>query len=171
MYKETQKFNQIWIWILLGLSGLIPIFAFGFGIYKQIILGQQFGNNPMSNNGLITSFFLVLLLFGVLTYLFVVANLTTVIDSTGVSYKFFPFHLKYHKLSWNEIASYDVVTYHPIRDYGGWGIRFVKGGKAFNTSGDKGLQLYLKTGKKLLIGTQNEQELTRFLSEIKKDNF
>jgi hypothetical protein len=167
MYKERQKFNQVWVWILLGISGLVPISAFGFGIYKQIILRQQFGNNPMSDSGLITAFVCVLLLVSALTWLFVVANLSTVIDSSGISYRFFPFHFKYHKMNWNEIASYEVVTYHPIRDYGGWGVRYGNGGKAFNVSGDKGLQLHLKTGKKLLIGTQNEQEITRFLSALK----
>lgn len=168
MYKERQKFTQIWVWMLLGISGLIPISLFGLGIYKQVVLGQQFGNNPMSDNGLIAAFISVLLLFSVLTWLFVVANLSTVIDGTGIAYRFFPFHLKYHKLNWNEIASHEVVTYHPIRDYGGWGVRYGNGGKAFNVSGDKGLLLCLKTGRKLLIGTQKEQELARFLSDLKK---
>lgn len=52
-------------------------------------------------------------------------------------------------------------------EYGGWGVRFGKGGKAFNVSGNRGLKLYLKSGRSLLIGTQKDKELIAFLSELK----
>ena len=48
-FKENQKFTQWWLWALLIGVVLIPI----YGIYKQIIIGEQFGNNPLSNYGLI----------------------------------------------------------------------------------------------------------------------
>ena len=46
---------------------------------------------------------------------------------------------------------------------GGWGIKFglfgnKARGNAVNISGDIGIQLELKNGKKLLIGTQKEAE-------------
>ena len=49
----------------------------------------------------------------------------------------------------------------PIQEYGGWGYRTSFGkkkGSAYNVKGDKGIQIELKTGKKLLIGTQKEDE-------------
>ena len=39
-------------------------------------------------------------------------------------------------------------------------------GKAFNIKGNMGLQLQFKDGKKLLIGTQKEEEIKQFLIDI-----
>jgi hypothetical protein len=139
----------------------------GLGIYRQVILGLKFGNNPLSNNGLIIAFILIASLFIVLLLLFGYARMTTVIDKNQIAYKFFPFQFTFQKINWDSIEKYEVITYNPLREYGGWGIRPGKGGKAYNVSGDKGLQLYLKDGKKILIGTQKESELSDFLTELK----
>jgi hypothetical protein len=166
-FKETQKFNQPLIWIGMIFIGLIMTSIFGFGLYKQLIQDLPFGNNPMSDNGLIITFVLNILLFICLILLFRFARLSTFIDKTGIEYRFFPFQLKYHKISWAEIEKKEVITYNPIRDYGGWGMRFNRKGKAFNVSGDKGIRLYLKNGKQILIGTQKEIELADFLKTLK----
>jgi hypothetical protein len=167
IFKETQKFNQPMIWVGMIFIGLIMTSIFGFGIYRQIIQGVPFGNNPMSDNGLIITFVLTILLFICLVLLFRFARLSTIIDQRGIEYRFFPFQLKYHKINWDEIEKKEVITYKPIRDYGGWGMRFNRKGKAFNVSGDKGIQLYLKNGKQILIGTQKETELADFLKTLK----
>lgn len=166
IFKETQKFKQLWLWIILIATGLITIGVFGYGIYLQIFLGQKFGNNPMNDTGLIITFVLVLILDIALFLIFGFSKLTTVIDKVGIEYRFFPFHSKSHVIYWNMIEKYDVITYNPIQDYGGWGIKSNKHGKAYNVSGDKGLLLFLKTGKRILIGTQKELELTNFLTKI-----
>jgi hypothetical protein len=166
IFKETQKFKQPWIWAVLIITGTFTIGEFGFGLYKQILHGQKFGNNPMSDNGLIFTFILVLILFFSLFFLFFTARLTTVIDKMGIKYKFSPFHAKSRMIYWNMIQKHEVKTYDPLAEYGGWGIKSNKSGKAYNVSGNKGLIIYLKTGKTVLIGTQKEKELTDFLSNI-----
>ena len=162
-FKETQRFNQLWIWIPIIVGGLIPIGIFGIGLYQQVIRKHPFGNHPMSNNGLIITSILVVVLYLCLLFLFGSLKLSTAIDDTGISYRFFPFHLKYRIIHWNEIEEFEVVTYKPVVDYGGWGIRYGKKGRAYNVSGDKGLELILKNGRRLLIGTQKEQQLKDFL--------
>ena len=96
-------------------------------------------------------------------------KLTTRVDEKGIHYKFFPFHRKHRTIHWNEISEAYIRKYDPISEYGGWGI---KGGKlwnkskgtAVNVSGDVGIQLELKNGKKLLIGTQKRDEAERVLA-------
>jgi hypothetical protein len=166
-FKETQKFDQPLIWIGIIAIGMIITFVFGVGLYKQLIQGLPFGNNPMSDNGLIFTFVLTTLLFIGLILLFAFARLSTIIDKNGIEYRFFPFQCQYRKISWNDIEKQEVITYKPIREYGGWGIRFGKKGKAFNVAGDKGLQLYLKNGKQILIGTQKDVDLADFLTTLK----
>jgi hypothetical protein len=62
------------------------------------------------------------------------------------------------------VASIEVRKYSPIKEYGGWGFRYgFKNGKAYNISGNMGLQLILKNGDRILIGTQKPEELETYL--------
>ena len=57
------------------------------------------------------------------------------------------------------------VTYSPLWDYGGWGIRCGRKGIAYNVSGDRGVQLELERGRPILIGSQRAEELARAIEE------
>ena len=56
-------------------------------------------------------------------------------------------------------------------DYGGWGIKYGLKGLAYNISGNFGIQLELKSGSKILIGTQKPDEVKKLLDEIKSITF
>jgi hypothetical protein len=58
------------------------------------------------------------------------------------------------------VKSHEVITYSPLRDYGGWGIRYGSKGKAYNVSGNRGVRLELSNGKRLLFGSQRPEELS-----------
>jgi hypothetical protein len=160
LFTERQRFKQWWLWlILLGVNGL-----FLFWVFKQVIGGQQFGDKPMSNLGLLTATGLTILL----TIAFVNFRLDTVIKKDGVYVRFFPFHLHFRNYPWDKLKKSFVRQYSPISEYGGWGLRvgFFGKGTAFNISGDKGLQLEFTDNKKLLIGTNKPDELTEVLAKI-----
>ena len=46
-----------------------------------------------------------------------------------------------------------------MREFGGWGIRVSRNGRAYNASGNTGVQLVLADGSHILIGTQRAEEL------------
>lgn len=160
LFTERQRFKQWWLWlILLGINGL-----FLFGVFRQVIGGQQFGDKQMSNIGLLITTGLTILL----TILFLNFRLDTLIKKDGIYVRFFPFHLKFKYYAWEKLKKSFVRQYSPIAEYGGWGLRygFLGKGKAFNVSGDKGLQLEFMDNKKLLIGTSKRDELTEVLKRI-----
>lgn len=160
LFTERQRFKQWWLWlILLGINGL-----FLFSVFKQVIGGQQFGDKPMSNEGLL----IVTGLTIILTIMFVSFCLDTTIKKDGIYVRFFPFHLKFKHYTWDRLTKSFVRQYSPLTEYGGWGLRFGLSGKgtAFNVSGDKGLQLEFTDNKKLLIGTNKPNELTETLNKI-----
>ncbi len=162
LFTERQAFRQWWLWlILLGLFGL-----FAFGSYMQIILEQDFGNNPMSNAGLKWGVGLsLLLILGMYSF-----RLETAIKREGVYVRFFPLELRYSKHAWEVIARSYIREYNPISEYGGWGWRHgdAQIGKALSISGRMGLQLEFKNGEKLLIGTQRAEEIEQVLEQISK---
>jgi len=160
LFSEKQKFSQWWLrLILIAVNGLIL-----FGIFKQVIGGQQFGDKPMSNLGLLLTEALIL----ILTILCINFQLETRITKDGVYVRFFPFHFSFKYYGWNKISKSFTRQYNPITEYGGWGLRLeiLGSGKAFNVSGDKGLQLEFIDKKKLLIGTHKVEELTETLNKI-----
>ena len=70
-------------------------------------------------------------------------------------YQFFPFHFKSHTIRIKDINSFKAMKYSPLKEYGGWGIRFGFKGKAYNVSGNKGVKLFLTNGKNILFDTFN----------------
>lgn len=154
LFKEKQKFTQWWLWLLLLGIGFLPIYA----IYNQIFLGNKFGDNPMSNLGLILfSLFIFFFIF-----FFYSLKLKTIISTNEISFRFIPFNSK--KVKWKEIASIEVINYGFV---GGWGIRYgTKYGTVYNVSGKKGLAIKLKNNKRFVIGTQKSIELEKVINEF-----
>lgn len=156
-FKEKQKFTQWWLWLILIGMVIIPV----YGLYKQLLLGEPFGDNPMSDTGLIVFFFGT---FGLMV-LFWVMQLKTEIDNTEIRMNFIPFIKK--KIEWKDVKRAEIVNYGFV----GWGIRIgTKYGTIYNTKGNKGLAIVLTDGKRLLIGTQKEVELDEVVAKALKSN-
>lgn len=166
-FYEEQRFNQKWLWLIIIISGLFVIGLFGYGLIKQVFMRIQFGDNPMSNNALTCTFIFTILLFCIIIWLFSISKLITRIDKFGIEFRFIPYHSKFKIISWSDIERVEVKRYKPLKEYGGWGIRSGKNGKAYNVDGDKGLLIFFKTGKQILIGTQKDVELNEFLKKLK----
>ncbi len=152
LFYEKQRFNQWWLWAIIIIGLLIGSYSF----YNQYI------------GGLISmNIILLYILFelGILL-LFITLRLETTITKDEVQVLFFPFHLKKRTYPFSSIKKMEVITYSPIADYGGWGVRISFNGKAFNVRGDKGLKLYFDDRKPLLIGTQKPEELQKCLEQL-----
>lgn len=152
VFYEKQSFRQWWIWLII-------IFLITFSLYNFIENGQYF-----STAELIASLAVTAIIF----ILFFIIKLETKIDDLGVRVRLFPFHLQFKYFPWKTIRKAYIREYSAITEYGGWGLRLglFGRGKAYNISGNIGLQLVLKDNKKLLIGTQKSEEIMKLLKEI-----
>ena len=156
IFKEEQRFTQIWLIVILAFSAITPIAIITKEYLKE--------NTKMTSN----EFYLTLVVILISVLLIFIFKLTTRIDEKGIHYQFFPFHFSMKLIPWNEIKVIKVRNYDAIGEYGGWGIKGgifwnKKKGKAVNISGDIGIQLILKNEEKLLIGTQKKEEVQRVL--------
>lgn len=160
VYFEEQKFNKSLVYIGLSISLTVVIIAL-LNKWKEVIdksLGEQIA-------AFIGAFVIVLVII-----LFLVLKLQTKIDENGIKFKFYPFQRSFKNIPWDSITECYIRNYNPISEFGGWGIKssFRKDtGKAYTTSGSIGLQLKLKNGKKILIGTQKKEALQRVLDTYK----
>lgn len=160
LFTEKQRFTQWWFWLIV--IGVNVIFI--IGNYQQVICGKPFGDHPMSDNGLLIGLGITL----AATYFLINIRLETKVKEDGIYIRFFPIHLAYKKYTWERIDKIFVRAYKPIPEYGGWGIRYgiFGSGMAYNIKGNKGIQLILTDGSRLLIGTQNPSEVATVLEHI-----
>ena len=125
-------------------------------------MGNPVGDNPISDDGLI--WFAVLIGVG-LPILFYNIRLKIRVSEKGLHYQFFPIHLKERIIPFVDIESFKARKYSPLKEFGGWGIRFGFEGKAYNVSGEEGLQLILKNNRKILFGSQKAKELEKAMKK------
>ena len=131
-YREVQRFRQWWLWGLLGSIALLTL-------------------------GTTSVFGLVV--FGAVAVFVFSLRLETEVRDDGIYVKMWPLHQSFRRIGWSEIERYEPKTYRPIRDFGGWGIRWAPGKIAYNVSGNQGVLLHRLNDRDVLVGSQRVEDL------------
>jgi hypothetical protein len=148
MYTETQRFTQWWLWLIL------------IGVWSSMVY-SIITAPPQTDSAVYVSFGIGILL----PLLFWQMKLTTRITAEGIYVRFIPFHFKEKFFAWDTLSASYVRTYSPLKEYGGWGIKYGFNGQGivYNVAGNVGLQLQFKEGDPILIGTQKGEEIKQVL--------
>ena len=146
LFEENQKFTQWWLWVIL-LS--FPIISFG-----------PFDENAVNINYVLIGFFI--------PFLFYLFELRLKVNAEGLHFQFFPFHFKLHIIKMADIEKFKAMEYSPLKEYGGWGIKYGFKGKAYNVSGNKGVKIFLNNGTNIMFGSQKHLELVKALKNAHK---
>lgn len=143
IFKERQKVDSLWIYLVIVTTLLICAIVYTF-------------IKPFDEK----EFMFTMLFLSMLVVLLTTIRLDTEINSLGIYYRFFPLKKKIF-IPKTEIKDCYFRIYKPIREYGGWGIRTGRQGRAFSIRGTKGIQILLKDGSLILIGTSDEIGIKR----------
>lgn len=135
-FREVQRFRQWWLLALL----LAPVALLAYP-------GALRHRPPL----------VLLLVLGIPIWFWFLRLITEVHDD-AVHVQFIPLWRR-RVIPFRDIRTAVACTYSPLRDYGGWGLRWGPQGQAYNVSGDRGVLLELVSGKRLLIGSQRAEEL------------
>jgi hypothetical protein len=76
--------------------------------------------------------------------------------------------LRLLRLPLPELASSEVQTFSPLRDFGGWGIRYGRGGYGYFWRGNRGVQVRTKRGKQYLIGSDDPERLAAVIAAARE---
>jgi hypothetical protein len=140
VFREVQRFRQPWVWALLGGIALL-----------MFVLG------PVLWGGL--------LVVGAVAGFVYSLRLQTEVRADGIYLKLWPLHRSFRRISWSEIERYESIRYRPLRDFGGWGIRWAPGKIAYNVSGNRGVWFERTDGRGVLVGSQRPEELVSAIDE------
>jgi hypothetical protein len=157
-FHEVQPLRQSHARLVLAM----PPAAMLFIAVRQLVFHHPWGNPPMSNGGVL---FLTVLLVAVYIRLITV-RLVTDIRSGELAVGLQGLWRK-RKMPLARIRSATVVQYDPVADYGGYGIRSGAKALAYIASGNRGVQIELDEGGKLLIGSQRADELVRSILDAR----
>ncbi|MCD6192802.1 MAG: hypothetical protein DRI99_00865 [Candidatus Aminicenantes bacterium] len=157
IFEEKQKFTQLWIWFTV----LVPAFLAWNGFIRQIIMKEPWGEHPAPDSIMILIW--VFIGWG-LPLLIYFTGLTTLVKEDGFYYRFTPFHFRFHKINWEDLEKVERITFSALKNYGGYGIRFGQGEKAYIVKGREGVRFYLKSGRKVVFGSQKANELIMALN-------
>lgn len=160
-YRESQNFRQWWMKVVISVNAIGAIIIESY-IMRKIVMGTEAEGLP----GLLLFQIVALFLWSLSLFLYSL-RLDTKVDSSGLYVKFRPLHRGWRVFQFEGIQSCETVRYRPLFDYGGWGIRYSRKGKAYTVSGDSGIELVLKRDIKrtVIVGSQRSQELSQAVND------
>ena len=154
-FHESQKFPLRRAAVVL----LVPPSAMTLLLLWQVILGHHWKGQSLSNGD--TIFWTVFLW---LVYLrLITVRLITQIKAGQLEVKLRGLFRR-RRIPLADIRNVRIVTFDPVRDYGGYGIRSIPGGKAWLADSTSGVSLELAGGQSLIVGTGQPTQLAAALS-------
>lgn len=155
LFYEVQRFPLRRIAVALAIP---PCGMLGLLVW-QVLLRHPWGKQPMSNASVIGwTVFLWIIYFRLITVRLVteVRNAELFVSLRGL--------WRARRILLSDIRSAEMISYDPERDYGGYGIRTGRLGKAYVASGQRGVRLKLANGATVVVGSQRPDELAGILS-------
>ena len=133
-YSEKSGFPA---WIFWAIAS-IPLTIF---LYERI--AHPIDSEPFDWFGLVILGAVGILIFSI--------KLHVTVNAEGITYKYPPFHNKPKQMSWANIESAELMKINPLKEFGGWGLRYGKLGTAYTTRGKYILHIKMRQGKPINV--------------------
>ena len=150
-FREEQRFE--WFWTVMF---CVPTLIVGYGLYRQAWLKQ-----PFLSGALLWPAFAVAVVVAVW---FLRLKLLTEVRNEGLFVNFIWLWPE-RTIPWEEVRGVATRTYRPIRDFGGWGVRWAARGIVYHARGNRGVRLVLASGERVLIGSQRADDLAQAIAQ------
>jgi hypothetical protein len=159
LFQEKQAFRQRHAKLALA----TPPAAILFVTLRQLVWHRPWGSPPVSNGDLL---FLSVLLVVVYARL-VTVRLVTELRPSEIAVGLRGLWRK-RKIPLEQVRAAREVQYDPMSEFGGYGFRSGRRGKAYIASGTLGVELELRDGRKVLIGSQDPARLAKQIAECRR---
>jgi len=152
-FHEEQRFN--WVGGLM----MIPAVGSGLALFRQVWQGHPIGDPPLANS-LLWSIFVVSVVVAVW---FSLTKLVVEVRDDVLSIDF-RFLWPLRTIEWRQMRRAEAIAYRPVRDFGGWGVRWAPRGVVYNTGGNRGVRIYMVSGERVLVGSRRADELAQAIT-------
>jgi hypothetical protein len=140
-FHEDQRFRQSWLWVLIAVLLVLPV---------AVVIAVT----PRASA---VSLLAAVLVGAAVAALLALARLETTVTGDAVT---IAFHGVWptRRIRVADIAEVERTRYTML-DSGGWGVHLGLAGMTYNVSGNEGVRFRLKSGARVLLGTQRPDEL------------
>ena len=146
-YYEVQYFPW-WVYPILILALAVVLMTWLF------LRGNFFAKSSLTVAG------------GLLVVAMVILRMTTYIDERSLTVSFGWIPVLQKTLLLSDIQEVQACTYHPLKQFGGWGWRYSGDGThALTARGTQGICLQLQDGRKFIVGSSKSEELMETLRQ------
>lgn len=159
-FYEVQRKKPHWLSVLLILINILLISS---NIIRFYIENQTYNSIEfyISIGG--TVFFLFLTIF------FLISSLLTYVDGSGIYVRFIPLQRRYKFFAWDDVEKMYFRKFRLFSEFGLGGLTSsLNPDGSYTMSGNIGIQLILKNGRKVFIGTNRPDELRDVLVQLGK---
>jgi len=153
-FSEKQRFNDklVFIFLMLGIGGAL------LGLVKSFANGDATLLNTIAYLSIASG-------LGLLFWWLKRLRLKISVNDKRIKYKMSPIHNKSQRITWDEVASCEILRTPLAAQWHGSNIRY--GGESwFSLTGRNGLSIETKDGRRLFIGCKNVDELAAALDDF-----
>jgi hypothetical protein len=156
LFREEQRFTQAWVWILVGVAAIAAWALVGADLFDS------------DSDDPVWALFVVVAAIGLaVPVLLLLTRLTVAVFDDRIDVRYRPFIARVIEL--DSVVGAEAVTYRPIREYGGWGLKGWSRRKvAYNVRGDRGVLLTLADGRTVLLGSQRADDLAAAVTSAQR---
>lgn len=96
-------------------------------------------------------------------------DLRTLVTAEGLDIRWGLLEIIRKWIPFHEVESSEAVTYSPLREFGGWGIRYGgKGKKTWNIRGNRAVLLHLRDGTRFYLGSEKPERILQWITSANK---
>jgi hypothetical protein len=151
LYREEQRLRNKSLWIIA-----VVIFALlGVGLWVN-----------QANGSLITMYVISILVVAAVFGIAASLKLVVTVQDAGIGIVLRWLQSKPVMIKWEDIASVSQEAVSPVKDFGGWGLRYNRRATGYIFKGREAVRVRLKSGREFVITTDNGKELIESVSAI-----
>ena len=149
LYKERTSFAW-WVHVLIWGCLSIAVFAGLAGGGEGDVLQRSAAPVGIGLS-------IPLLFYGVFGFL------NTEVSKTGIRLSWGPFGFIKKSISFESITKVEAVTYRPLAEFGGWGIRGMGKKKAWTVRGNRAVRMEMKGEKVFYLGSDRPERIAEWV--------
>ena len=154
LYRE-RTWAPLWAWVALGIAFLLSVGRLSYELYGITVLARSAedwgaGEMTLITGGLIVLFTLIVLVF---------MRLDVEVRSDHVFIGFGSIHLVHKRIWYKDIEGVRPTSFRPLRDFGGWGIKWRGKRTAWTIRGHQAVVVKLRNGREIYVGSMFPQRL------------
>ncbi|MYK67740.1 MAG: hypothetical protein F4022_14920, partial [Gemmatimonadetes bacterium] len=153
-YRE-RTWAPMWAWLTLGTAFLLSVGRLSYELYGIAVLGGTPADGSARELALITGGLIVL--FALIIAVWMCLNVEVCSDHIFIS--FGVVQLVRKRIWYKDIEGVRPTTYRPLRDFGGWGIRWRGNRTAWTIRGHQAVAVKLHGGREIYVGSMYPQRL------------